>query len=208
ALVGGSIVGLLVLVATFAPAIAPRDPARQSLALRLAGPNRIYWLGGDELGRDVLSRVIHGTRVDLPVAAAALLRSVVVGTILGATAGYRRGLIDDVIMRALDMLLAFPYLLLGIVVVTAFGIGLRSTVLAVGLWAAPGVARMMRGLVLRIQTQEFVDAARALGATPLRIIAGHIWPNCVPGLVVYSALYFANAILLQAPPPLPPPPLH
>src|SRR5262249_2647145 len=124
--------------------------------------------------------------------------SLLLGTALGATAGYAQGRPDDAIMRVLDILLAFPALLLGIVVVTALGVGVGSTVVAVGLWATPGVARLVRGLVLRLHRQEFVEAARAMGAGPQRVLLRHILPNSVPVLVVYSALYVANAILLEA----------
>jgi ABC-type dipeptide/oligopeptide/nickel transport system permease subunit len=198
ALVGAGIVCLLLGVAGLAPVLAPRDPAKQSLSLRLEPPSRLYWLGGDELGRDVLSRVIFGTRVELAVATSSVALSLLLGTALGATAGYAQGRADDVIMRVLDILLAFPALLLGIVVVTALGVGVGSIVVAVGLWATPGVARLVRGLVLHLHRQEFVDAARAMGAGPHRILLRHILPNSVPVLVVYSALYVANAILLEA----------
>jgi peptide/nickel transport system permease protein len=198
AVAGGAIVLVLLLVAAFAPALAPHDPASQSLSVRLAGPTGAYWLGADDLGRDVLSRLIYGTRIELGLATASVLVGLILGTALGTAAGYCGGAVDDVIMRILDIFLAFPYLLLGIVIVSALGVGTSSTVLAVGLWTAPGVARVVRGLVLRLREEEFVEAARAIGATPLRMIRLHILPNCVPVLIVYSALYFANAILLEA----------
>jgi peptide/nickel transport system permease protein len=120
------------------------------------------------------------------------------GTALGLTAGFLGGYVDDVVMRTFDILLAFPYLLLGILIVSILGVGLRSTVIAVGLWATPGLARIVRGAVLSIREQEYVEAARAVGAGTFRIATHHVLPNCVSVVIVYASLYVANAILLEA----------
>ena len=198
ALGGGLMIGVLLIVAALAPYLAPYDPAHQSLADKLAGPTARHLLGTDEFGRDVLSRLIFGSRVELAVGVASVLVGLALGTALGTVAAYWGGIADEVTMRALDVLLAFPYLLLAILVVSVLGANVRSTILAVGLWATPGFARVIRGLVLLVAGQEYVEASRAIGARTARIILRHVLPNCVSVLIVYAALYMANAILLEA----------
>ncbi|MBI4277061.1 MAG: ABC transporter permease [Armatimonadetes bacterium] len=198
AVVGLIIVGLLVLMAVAAPYLAPADPARQSLVDRRTPPGAKYWLGADEFGRDIASRLIFGSRLALVVGMLSVLIALTLGIALGAASAYWGGYVDEAIMRTLDLLLAFPYLLLAIVVVSTLGIRLESTILAVGLWATPGFARVVRGVVLTILGQEYVAAARAVGASTLRVVARHVLPNCLSVVVVYSALYMANAILLEA----------
>jgi peptide/nickel transport system permease protein len=198
ALGGGAIIGILVAVAVCAPYLSPYDPAHQALADKLMGPTARHWLGTDEFGRDVLSRLIFGSRVELAVGFASVLIGLLLGTLLGTVAAYRGGVTDELTMRALDVLLAFPYLLLAILVVSVLGANLRSTILAVGLWATPGFARVIRGLVLAIAGQEYVEASRAIGARTMRIVLRHVLPNCISVLVVYAALYMASAILLEA----------
>jgi peptide/nickel transport system permease protein len=161
-------------------------------------PGAKYWLGADEFGRDIASRLIYGSRVALVVGAVSVLIALALGTVLGTVAGFLGGAADEVIMRALDVLLAFPYLLLAIAIVSALGPGLENTILAVGIWATPGFARVIRGSVLAVKEQEYVAAARAIGAGTARVIARHVLPNCVSILIVYSALYMASAILLEA----------
>jgi peptide/nickel transport system permease protein len=198
ALGGGVMIGVLLIVAALAPYLAPYDPAHQSLADKLAGPTARHLLGTDEFGRDVLSRLIFGSRVELAVGVASVLVGLALGTALGTVAAYWGGIADELTMRALDVLLAFPYLLLAILVVSVLGANVRSTILAVGLWATPGFARVIRGLVLLVAGQEYVEASRAIGARTARIILRHVLPNCVSVLIVYAALYMANAILLEA----------
>jgi len=198
ALAGLVIVGLLAAAAVAAPVLAPRDPARQVLEDKRMPPGARYWLGADEFGRDIASRLIYGSRVALVVGAISVLIALVLGTLLGTAAGYLGGAADEAIMRALDVLLAFPYLLLAIAIVSALGPGLENTILAVGIWATPGFARVVRGSVLVVKEQEYVAAARAIGAGTARVVARHVLPNCVSILIVYSALYMASAILLEA----------
>ncbi|MDR7521505.1 MAG: ABC transporter permease [Armatimonadota bacterium] len=198
ALIGLVVVALLVLAAVFAPHLAPADPARQVLEDKRMPPGARYWLGADEFGRDIASRLIYGSRVALAVGLVSVLIALLLGTVLGTTAGFVGGVADEVIMRGLDVLLAFPYLLLAIAIVSALGPGLQNTILAVGIWATPGFARVVRGSVLAIKEQEYVLAARAIGAGAARIVVRHILPNCISVLVVYSALYMASAILLEA----------
>ena len=198
ALGGATAVAVLVIAAACAPYLAPFDPAHQALAEKLSGPGARHWLGTDEFGRDVLSRLIYGSRVELIVGFAAVLMGLTLGVVLGTASAYWGGVMDEITMRVLDVLLAFPYLLLAILAVSVLGANLRSTILAVGLWATPGFARVIRGLVLRTIVQEYVEASRAIGARTIRIIFRHILPNCISVMVVYSALYMASAILLEA----------
>jgi len=182
ALVGLVLVGVLSVTATLAPWLAPYDPARQSLVEKRALPGGKYLLGADEFGRDILSRVIYGSRVAL----------------LGTAAGFAGGWLDAVLMRGIEILLAFPYLLLAIAIVAALGPGVLHTTIAVGVWGVPAVTRMVRGSVLVLRETEYVGAARALGAPPLALLRRHIFPNVLPGLIVYGTLFMANAILLEA----------
>ncbi|MDQ7843757.1 MAG: ABC transporter permease, partial [Armatimonadota bacterium] len=191
ALAGLAIVALLVLVAVLAPWLAPRDPSAQTLEDKRLPPSRAYLLGTDEFGRDILSRLIFGSRVALLAGGIAVLIALILGTAIGTTAAYYGGSVDQLSMRVMDVLLAFPYLLLAIVIISALGPGLMNTILAVGIWATPGFARVIRGAVLSIKAQEYVVAARVIGAGPGRIVARHILPNCISVAVVYSALYMA-----------------
>jgi peptide/nickel transport system permease protein len=192
------VVAMLVIAAVGAPYLAPFDPTQQALAEKLSAPSAHHWLGTDEFGRDVLSRLMYGSRVELVVGLVSVVLALILGTVLGTVSAYCGGMADEITMRTLDVLLAFPYLLLAILVVSLLGTNLLSTILAVGLWATPGFARVTRGLVLTIIGLEYVEASRAIGARTLRIIARHVLPNCVSVVIVYSALYMASAILLEA----------
>lgn len=198
ALMGLVIVGFLMVLAILSPMLAPADPARQTLDDKRMAPGAKYKLGADEFGRDIASRLIYGSRVALVVGLVSVLIALLLGTALGTAAGYVGGGVDEVIMRAMDVLLAFPYLLLAIAIVSALGPGLANTILAVGIWATPAIARVVRGSVISVKEQEYVQAARAIGASTSRIIVRHVLPNCISVVVVYSALYMASAILLEA----------
>ena len=188
----------LVLVAIFAPAIAPYDPYQQHLPDRRAAPNEQYWLGADEFGRDVLSRIIFGARVALRTGFISTGLGLVSGVLLGTLAGYFGGLLDDLIMRIMDILLAFPYLLLAIAIVSALGPSELNTQLAIAIWTLPTFARLIRGAVLSLREKEFVEAAVALGAQTSGIIQRHIIPNTLSPIIVYGALFIARAIMLEA----------
>jgi peptide/nickel transport system permease protein len=198
AVAGLVLVALLGLTAALAPWLAPFDPARQSLIEKRALPGSKYLLGADEFGRDILSRVIYGTRVALLVGIVSVTLAVALGLGLGTAAGFAGGWIDAAIMRGVEILLAFPYLLLAIAIVAALGPGVVNTTLAVGIWGAPAVTRIVRGSVLGLRETEYVGAARALGAPTAALLRRHIMPNLLPGLVVYATLFMANAILLEA----------
>lgn len=197
-LVGFAIVLLLVLMAVFAPLLAPRDPATQNLRERRTPPNAEYLLGADEFGRDIMSRIIYGARATLTVSTAAVALGLLLGVALGAAAGYLGGATDTVIMRAMDILLAFPYLLLAIIIVSALGAGMINSIVAIAIWATPSFARVARSAVIGLREREFVDAARAQGARDLRIMTQHILPNFVATLAVYASLNMANAVLMEA----------
>jgi peptide/nickel transport system permease protein len=196
--VGLIIVVLLALVAIFAPLIAPKDPAEQDLRARRAPPSQAYLLGADEFGRDILSRLIYGTRYSLLISLSSVAFGLFVGATLGAIAGYWGGLVDNLIMRLMDLLLAFPYLLLAIIIVSALGPGTTNTIIAIGIWAIPAFARVTRGAVASLRERDFVQAARALGAKERRILGVHILPNFLAILLVYASLYLAYAILMES----------
>ena len=198
ALLGLALVVVLVLTAALAPWIAPYDPARQSLIEKRATPGAKYWLGADEFGRDILSRVIYGTRIALLVGVLSAVIALAGGLVLGMTAGFAGGWLDTALMRAVEILLAFPYLLLALAIVAALGPGVLNTTIAVGIWGIPAVTRIVRGSVLALRETEYVAAARALGAPGRDLLRRHVVPNILPGLIVYATLFMANAILLEA----------
>ncbi|MCB0065342.1 MAG: ABC transporter permease [Caldilineaceae bacterium] len=192
------IVVLLVLMALLAPVLAPQDPAVQTLADKRMPPGATYWLGADEFGRDILSRVIYGARVALYVALVAVALALVMGVAIGLVAGFAGGWIDTVLMRLVDVMLSFPYLLLAIAIVATLGTGVQNTTLAVGIWATPSFARITRGQVLNIKGREYITAAEAVGVTGWRMVWRYILPNAIPPVIVFATLYMANAILLEA----------
>ena len=191
AMAGLVIVLLVVFSATFAPILAPADPTQQNLEDKRMGPGRDYPLGADEFGRDILSRIIYGSRVALFVALVAVAIAMALGVSIGLMAGFAGGWVDGVIMRIADIMLAFPYLLLAIALVAALGAGIQNTTLAVGIWATPSFVRVTRSQVLGIKHREFVTAARATGIPTLRLVLR-------PPIIVFATLYMANAILLEA----------
>jgi len=197
-LVGMTILALFLMAGAFAPSLAPYDPYEIALEAGLKKPSATYWLGQDELGRDLLSRIIYGARLSLVIGAIAVAIGVGVGVPLGALSGYFGGWFDLLLQRLIDIVLAFPGILLAIVLVAILGVGLPQVMVAVGIVSIPTYARLVRGQVLVMRTQEFVDAARALGATSSRIIWRHVLPNALAVIIVQSTLQFASAILSAA----------
>ncbi len=195
---GGIICLLFVLSALFAPILAPYDPLEQNYSETLSGLSRAHPLGTDDLGRDTLSRVLFGSQVALQVGLFAVLIAASVGVFLGLWAGYWGGWVDDVIMRFLDALFAFPTLVLAIAIVAVLGTSLVNAMIAIGISAAPRFARLVRGQVLSLRQREFVQAARSIGASDLRIIFRHILPNTLGIIVVQASLNVAFAILTEA----------
>src|SRR5262244_139047 len=170
ALIGLVIVGSLVFAAVAAPWLAPADPAKQSLIEKRARPGGKFPLGADEFGRDILSRVIYGSRVALVVGVLSVSIALGLGLLLGSLAGFAGGWVDAIVMRATEVLLAFPYLLLAIAVVSALGTGMLNTTIAVGIWGTPAVIRVVRAAVLGARETEYVHAARALGASTPEVL--------------------------------------
>ena len=198
AVVGLVLIILITLVAIFAPSIAPHDPLDQSVRDRLAPPSWDYPLGRDDKGRDILSRVIFGTRIALLVGVFSVILGGVLGTVIGVTAGYFGGKVETVLMRITDILLAFPDLITGLLVLAVLGPGLEKMILAIGLTIAPRFARIAYGPTLAIKEKEFIDAARALGANSSRLLRLHVLPNISGDLLVFASLWTASAIRLEA----------
>lgn len=198
ALVGLVIIIILVLVAIFADFIASYDYAEQNLKLALKKPSSEHWFGTDEFGRDIFSRIIYGSRVSLKVGFIAVSIAVIIGGFLGAISGYYGGKIDNVIMRFMDILLAIPGILLSISIVAALGPGLIKLMIAVGISSIPQYARIVRASVLSVKDHEFIEAAKAMGASDFRIIVTHILPNCLAPIIVQATLGVALAILTVA----------
>ena len=198
AVIGAIVVGFFVLVALLAPWIAPFDPVKANfLAVRKA-PSAMYWFGTDELGRDIFARLVHGARISLLVGVVAVAIALATGGTLGAIAGYFGGVVDNVIMRVMDVFLSIPILLLAIMIVAALGSSMTNLMIAIGLASMPTFARVVRASVLSVKDQEFVEAARAIGATNGHIILRHILPNCLSPIIVQATLRVATAILSTA----------
>ena len=195
---GAFVVVLAVLVALAAPLVAPYDPLAQDLGNTLARPNRVHVLGTDNVGRDVLSRVIWGTRVSLVAGLVSVALAVVTGGLLGILAGYCGGRADGLVMRLMDAVLSFPPLVLALALGAVLGAGLGGVLLALGVVYTPTFARLMRGQVLTITAREYVDAARALGAPAWRVAWRHVVPNAINPIIVQASLSVAFAILAEA----------
>jgi peptide/nickel transport system permease protein len=196
--VGGAIVALALLLALVGPFLAPHDPAEQLLSRRLEAPSGAHVLGLDELGRDVTTRILHGARISLAVGLSVVAVSASLGLFLGLLAGYLGGWVDLAISRVIDVLMAFPGILLAIALVAVRGPSLANVVLALSVVGWVGYARLVRGQVLRLRELEFVQAARALGAGLPRILARHVLPATLPAVVVQATLGMAGAILSEA----------
>lgn len=195
AVAGLVIMGVFVLAAVFAPLLAPYDPIAQTLTLRRQPPSLAHPLGMDDLGRDILSRIIFGTRRSLQVGVLSVGLAIVVGMLIGALAGFVGGWLDTVTMRFMDVMLAFPALLLAIAIVTILGPGLMNMLYAIGIVSIPAYARIVRASVLSIKQQDYILAARMLGVRNLRILFKHVLPNCLTPLIVQGTLGIGTAIL-------------
>lgn len=195
---GGIIVLLLILAALLAPLIAPYDPYAIEVRDRLIPPTWEHPFGTDDLGRDLFSRVIYGARTTLQTGVVVVLIAASVGSLIGLIAGYAGGWIDTVLMRVVDVMLAFPYILLALAIVASLGPSLQNALIAIGLAYVPGWARFVRGNVLTVSTQEYVTSARAVGATPARIVRSHILPNVLSSIIVLASLDFPAAVLSTA----------
>lgn len=195
AVVGLGIVAVLVLCAVLAPILAPYGPNEQNPRNRLQGPSAEHWFGTDELGRDILSRIIYGARISMSVGLIAICISLIGGVALGAIAGYYGGTADNIIMRCMDVLLSIPTILLNISIVAALGSGLQNVMIAIGVSSIPGYCRIVRASILSLRDQDFVEASRAAGASDFFLITRHILPNCMAPLIVQATLRIGAAIL-------------
>ena len=196
---GVALIILFVILAVFAPWIAPQDPASIYLPTRLDPPSSAHWFGTDELGRDILSRTIYGARISMLVGSCVVLTSLGVGLIIGSVAGYYGGAIDRFVNVVLmNAFLSFPGILIAIAFVAFRGPGIFNLVVALSLGGWVGYARLVRGQVLAAREREFVEASRALGASDLRIIVRHILPNIIQPVIVQAAIGMAGAILAEA----------
>ena len=197
-IIGGSIVVVLVIMALFAPFIAPQDPLAINIPNRLSPPSPDNLLGTDALGRDVLSRLIYGTRISLMIGFLASFFGATIGVTLGIVSGYYGKLIDSVVMRFCDILLAFPGILLALGIVTILGAGTFNTIIAVSIFAVPIFARVARAQTMQVKKSEYIDAIKTVGASDLRILINHILPNILSPITVQITLYVASAIVSAA----------
>lgn len=195
AILGLTFIILLILVAIFADVIAPYGMKEQDLSRALEFPSADHWLGTDDLGRDILSRILYGTRISLTVGVSAVAFALIIGGTLGILAGYYQGWLDTLIMRFVDILLSIPSILLAIAIVASLGSSIRNLVIAIGIANIPVFARVIRSGVLSVKEQEFIEASKALGANDFRIIFKHIIPNILSPIIVQSSTGMATAIL-------------
>ena len=198
ALLGLVIFLAVIFVSLLAPWISPYDPNATNTAELIKPPSAAHWMGTDELGRDVLSRIIDGTRLSLVVGVIAVFIAMAMGSFLGLIAGYWRGQIDNVIMSVMDAIWAFPTLILALAITAALGPSLTNVTIAIGLVFTPGFARLVRGMVLTVREREYIQSARSIGLNDWEIIGRYIWPNITPTIIVQASLNAAQAIIAEA----------
>lgn len=212
AVVGGALILLFIGVALIGPLLTTYDPMKVDLINKLKKPSAEHWFGTDNYGRDIFTRIIHGAALTLKVGFLSVFLGGAVGVVLGIVSGYYGGKIDTIIMRVMDVLLAFPGILLALAIVSVLGGSLTNVIIAVSIFSVPAFARIVRGSTLSVRKLEYVDAVRALGATDFRIIFKHILPNVMSPIIVQATLRIATAVLtasglsflgLGAPPPEP-----
>ena len=195
----GLVVFLLVaLLAVLAPLIAPHDPLEQNILFRLQPPSGEHWMGTDYYGRDILSRLLYGAQISLVIGLLAIGIAMVIGSLIGLVAGYTGGRTDIIMMQTMDVLLAFPSLILGLIVVAMLGPTITNLVIAIALTAIPPFARIARAPTIAVKEREFVEAGRALGYSDLRLMLRHILPNILPEILVMGSLWLATAIRVEA----------
>jgi peptide/nickel transport system permease protein len=196
--VGLAILVFVTLAAVFAPLIAPYDPLEQNILDRLQPPSAQHLLGADYFGRDTLSRLLYGARVSLIIGVGATLAAMIVGAAIGMLAGWRGGRFDALVMQAMDMLLAFPSLILGLIIVAMLGPTMPNIIAAIALTSIPTFARIARAPTIALKGRDFIEACRALGFSDARILGRHILPNILPEILVMGTLWLANAIRTEA----------
>jgi peptide/nickel transport system permease protein len=198
AVIGFALIGVFVLIAIFASIISPFDPIQQNYDQLLQPPSITHWFGTDNLGRDVLSRVIYGTRVSLTAGVLAVALAALIGVSLGLLAGFLGGVTDNIIMRLIDAMLAFPFLVLAISLAAILGPSLQNAMVAIAVVSIPVFARVTRGQVLSERERDYVQAAKALGANDLRIMVQHVLPNIAGPIIIQCTLSIAGAILAES----------
>lgn len=198
ALFGSVIIMLLIAVAVLAPVITPVDPADQNLLQRLKPPSGDHWFGTDLYGRDIYTRMVYGSRISLQVGFVSVSIAATIGVVLGAVAGYYRGIVDSIIMRITDIFLSIPVFFLILTVIALFKPTAFNIMAVIGLTSWPGLARLVRGEFLSLRERDFVEAARATGAPDLRVIFRHILPNSMGPIIVSCTLRVAGAILVES----------
>lgn len=198
AVAGGIIILFYLAVAAFAPWLAPYDPYEINLDNRMHSPSQDHWMGTDDKGRDILSRIIYGSRLSMGVGFASVLFGAVFGIVLGLVAGYYGRWVDSIVMRIIDVMLAFPGILLALAIISALGPSLINVTIAVGVFSVPLFARIVRGSTLEVKKLEYIDAIRSLGARDITIIFIHILPNILSPIIVQGSLRLATAILSAA----------
>jgi len=196
--IGIIVVVFMALVAIFAPLIAPYEPSRPFYSDALSGPSWKHFFGADNIGRDVLSRTVYGAQITLQVVTLSIAGALVIGSIMGMVAGYFGGWVDDIMMRIVDAMMAFPMLILALAIIAVLGPDLINAIIAITIVNIPGFARLVRGQVLSIRQLDYVQAARCLGASDVRIMVRHIWPMIVGSVVVYSSLRASAAIITES----------
>ena len=193
-----AVVTLWIGLAAVAPLLAPYEPLRQDIVGRLAPPGPAHWLGTDALGRDVLSRILYGARISIPVGMAAVVLAALLGAVVGGLAGFVGRRLDEVLMRVTDLMLAFPTVILALVITAALGAGIRNAVIAIMVAWWPTYARLVRGLVLAVREREYVQVAFALGASDGRVLLRYVAPNVLSSVVVLATLDVGHAVLTFA----------
>lgn len=193
--IGLCIISILILTAIFAPVIATHSPTEQSIIDRYQAPSSEYLLGSDELGRDIFSRIVYGSRISIQIGVIAVGIALIVGVLLGGVAGYFGRWIDQIIMRVIDIMMAFPSILLAIALVAVLGPSLRNAMIAIGIVGVPQFARIVRSAVLSVKEMEYVEAAKAIGAKNGRVLMRHVLPNCLAPIIVQATLSIGTAIL-------------
>lgn len=198
ALAGAAAILLLIAAAAAAPWLSPADPLEQDLPGRLSPPSAVHWMGTDDLGRDVFSRILHGTRVSLSVGVVAVGLSVLIGATVGLLAGYRGGWTDGVLMRLVDVLLCFPTIFLILMVIAFLEPNILNVMAVIGLTSWMGLARLVRGESLSLREREFIQAARAVGVSQARLLFVHLLPNVISPVLVAATLGVGGAVLTES----------
>ena len=197
-MIGGTIIFIFLIMALIPSVLAPYDPIGKNMDLRLLPPSTSHWFGTDDLGRDILSRIIHGAQISFEYGLLAVAISMLVGSAVGVIAGYFGGKLDEVLMRLVDVVLAFPSILLAILIVAILGPKLENAMIAIGIVNAPSYARLLRSSTITIKNNEFIESSIANGASHTRIIFNHILPNCMTPIIVQATLGIGGSILEMA----------